>query len=329
MQEDVAAELAKCSECRAAKGPLEKTRVPLKLFRGGTLHGRWHVDLAGPLPATEEGYKYVMVAIDAFSGWPVTVPLKTQTAKEIAEALINHVFSVYGAPIAIRTDQGKNFESELFQEILDIYQVTRQRVTAFHPSANGKVERWIRTMKQMIRLIAQNARDDWIRVLPFIAQAYRNLPHPAHGYSPYEIMFGAKMRTPLCSTREVPPHLPDVGDFPLEVRSLLQKIHEEVRTLSGDAANKMKNYYDRTAGLAPFKVNDKVFLHNKVRKTGESDKLRKVWLGPFTVKTVLNDCIAKIQEDAKPSNVQIVHMDRLAPYPVQAEAFGAWLNFHC
>jgi len=112
MHNDVAGSIAKCVQCIRAKGPLELVKVPLKIFHEGVLHGRWHVDTAGPYPTTEEGYKFVMVAVEALSGWPVLVPLKAQKAQEVAKALITHVFSVYEAPLSILTDQAKIFESE-------------------------------------------------------------------------------------------------------------------------------------------------------------------------------------------------------------------------
>lgn len=94
-------------------------KPPLKIFQDGVLHGRWHVDIAGPLKESKEGYKYVLVAVEAFSGWPVVVPLKSQNSETIARALITHVFSIFGAPISVMTDRGKPFDSELFHQIME------------------------------------------------------------------------------------------------------------------------------------------------------------------------------------------------------------------
>ncbi|KAK3918278.1 Gag-Pol polyprotein [Frankliniella fusca] len=152
MSTDVAAKISKCEKCLKYKGPIKKGKAPLKIFQDGVLHGRWHVDVCD-MPATADGYRYLLVAIEAFSGWPVMVPMKKQNAETIARALIEHVFSVYGAPISILTDQGRAFESELFKEIMDLYQIRKLRTSGYHPSANGKAERWIRTLKKNIAML--------------------------------------------------------------------------------------------------------------------------------------------------------------------------------
>jgi len=329
MHNDVIEAVSNCVECRKVKGPLEKVRVPLKIFQDGVLHGRWHVDTAGPYPETKEKFKYILVAIEALSGWPVIVPLKTQTAKEIAQALITHVFSVYGSPISILTDRAQAFESSLFHEIMELYHIKKYRTTAYHPSANGKAERWVRTMKENLKLRCDGARDKWVEYLPFITQAYRSLPHSTHKFSPYEVMFGAPMRTPLTLVRGPPPLLHPLNDeYPWAVRNALSKIHEEVRKIRAEAATKMKAYYDLTASLAPFQVGDQVFLYDKALKRGESPKLHVPWVGPYTVLTIINDCDARIQKIGKPSDVQIVHMDRLSKFPGNSnEGPGAWLNY--
>jgi len=328
MQDDVAEVLSNCVQCRKVKGPLEKTKVPLKIFQDGVLHGRWHVDTCGPYPETSEKYKYILIAIEAFSGWPVLVPLKTQTAKEMAQALITNVFSVYGAPLSILTDQAKAFESGLFQEIMELYNIKKYRTTAYHPSANGKAERWVRTLKQSLKLLCQGAKDKWVDYLPFIAQAYRSLPHSSHKFSPYEVLFGAPMRTPLHVSREPPPILsPIIEAYPWAIRNALIKIHEDMRRIRAEAATRMKAYYDRTACLAPFQPGNQVFLYNKaIKKTG-SKKLHIAWLGPYKILTLLNDCEARIQNINKPTDIQLVHMDRLAPYPTQADDVGTWLSY--
>ncbi|KAK3922772.1 hypothetical protein KUF71_000174 [Frankliniella fusca] len=124
MFEDTYEVVSRCKVCAKYKGPKHHTKVPLKLFQEGVLHGRWHVDICGPIsPKSREGHEYILVAVEAFSGWPVVVPLYKQTADEIAQALITHVFCIFGAPQSLLPDQGKAFDSKLFQEIMELYQI--------------------------------------------------------------------------------------------------------------------------------------------------------------------------------------------------------------
>lgn len=140
-------------------------------------------------------------------------------------------------------------------------------------------------------------------------------------------MFGAPMRTPLQMSREPPPKEPVCDNYPWAVRNALTKIHEEVRQIRSEAAQKMKHYYDRNAHLAPFKIGDKVFLYDKVLKKWVKNKLHVPWKGPYTILTIINDCDARIQKDDNHNDIQIVHMDRLASYPSSDDSTGAWLNY--
>ena len=136
------------------------------------------------------------------------------------------------------------------------------------------------------------------------------------------------MRTPLDLSRDPPPMIPAMVEmYPWAVRNALIKIHEEVRGIRAEAATRMKHFYDRTASLAPFAPGDKVFLYNKAMKKNESSKLHINWTGPYKVVTIINDCDARIQNIAKPQDIQIVHMDRLAPFPKPGDDVGAWLNY--
>lgn len=335
MRDDVWDIILQCEICMKHKGPTQQVRAPLKLFQEGVLHGRWQVDLCGPIaPKTKDGYQYILVAVEAFSGWPAVVPLKTQTAQEIAQALITHVFSIFGAPQSILTDQGKPFESQLFHEIMNLYDIRKTRTSAYHPSANGKAERWIKTLKEHLAMLVQNDPKEWPNYLPFIAQAYRNLPHAAHGFSPYEVMFGARMRTPLDMVRGTPP-IPQkmVKQYPYWVQHTLNLIHETVREMNLKAAERMKLYYDKFSTIIPFKRGDRVFLYHPLPVKGLSKKLTSVWEGPFWIVDMINDINARIQDCKDYNRMYIVHVDRLALHPddrkydEDADIKSAWLVY--
>ena len=220
-----------CDKCCKFKGPHKRNRAPLKIFREGTLFGRWHVDLAGPFRPTSEGHRYIVVAVEAFSTWPCTIPIKEQTAEAVARALVDHVFSVFGAPLTIKTDRGTPLEAKLFKEVMKIYGVEKTRRTKAHPSANGKVERYIKTLKKHLAMMVKETHDDWDQYLPLINQAYRSCAG-AFKYSPYEILFGMSMRTPLDAERGAPPITSITNsrnDYPHQLRKNLQMIHDEVR----------------------------------------------------------------------------------------------------
>jgi len=73
------------------------------------------IDIIGPLPVCKEsGNRYILTILDFCTHYPKAVPLKQHTAANVAQAL-ETVFSHFGFPQEILSDQGSNFMSELMQ----------------------------------------------------------------------------------------------------------------------------------------------------------------------------------------------------------------------
>ena len=109
-----------------------------------------HVDIVGPLPSSQ-GYRYLLTAVDRFTRWPEVVPLVDITAISTARALVSGWIARFGVPAFITTDRGSQFESSLVKELSHILGCERIRTTAYHPCANGLVERFHRQLKASLK----------------------------------------------------------------------------------------------------------------------------------------------------------------------------------
>ena len=86
------------------------------------------VDVLGPLPMTDSGNQYILLAQDYFTKWPEAFPVPDQQASTVADVLVNEFFSRFGVPMELHTDQGRNFESELFQEVYLLLGIKKTRI---------------------------------------------------------------------------------------------------------------------------------------------------------------------------------------------------------
>ena len=120
--------------------------------------------------------------------WVEAVPIPNQTAKRITTELVK-IFSRYGLPDILHSDQGRNFESTILHQTLDAFGVTKSRTTAYHPAGDGLVERFNQFLLQMLRAYVQQ-QHDWEPYLPLVLYAYRTAVHAPTGVSPFELMFG-------------------------------------------------------------------------------------------------------------------------------------------
>ena len=93
--------------------------------------------------------RYILVVQDYFTKWADARPIPDQTAVRITRELV-HIFAGYGIPEIIHSDQGRNFESTIFQQTMAAFGVKKSRTTAYHPQGDGMVERFNRTLLHLL-----------------------------------------------------------------------------------------------------------------------------------------------------------------------------------
>ena len=149
MRKDIKNFISKCITCNLNK-ITKKPKLEVINYPDSDKMETIHVDLVGPLPPNKN-YKYILTLIDRKTNWIEAIPLKNISAETVANKIENEWINRYGPPKYIISDQGPQFESELFKSLCKNYNINKQRTTPYNPQSNGKIERFHRTLKETIR----------------------------------------------------------------------------------------------------------------------------------------------------------------------------------
>lgn len=152
-----------CDTCASKKSPTKRRRAPLQQNVVGAPMRRMALDILGPLPETERGNKYVLVVGDYFSKWIEAYPVPDEKAETVAQKLVMEYVCRFGVPVELHSDQGRNFESQVFGEMCKVLGINKTRTTPYNPKSNGIIERFNRTLIGMVAVMIEphKRQHDW------------------------------------------------------------------------------------------------------------------------------------------------------------------------
>ncbi|XP_062539247.1 uncharacterized protein K02A2.6-like [Armigeres subalbatus] len=152
---------------------------------------RIHVDYAGPVAGA-----MLLIVVDAFSKW-VEVKVTTSTTSAATIKILDGLFSTYGAPVTIVSDNGPQFTASEFKRFLQQSGVKYHKLSApYHPATNGQTERYVQTVKNALKAMG-TTHDNLQANLNVFLQQYRKAPHTETGDSPAKLFLGRNIRTRL------------------------------------------------------------------------------------------------------------------------------------
>ena len=194
MRRDTLRWARQCQACQMSKVALH-TRPSIKpIAVPETRFKQVHVDIVGPL-AVDRGFKYLLTMVDRTIRWPEAVPIPETTAETVVQGFLDNWVARFGIPAVVITDRGAQSTSELWRKTLAKQRIRTNTLTAYHPQANGLVERFHRSLKNALRC-AIRASKSWSRSLPWVPLGIRNAPRLDMATSTAEVMYGATLKVP-------------------------------------------------------------------------------------------------------------------------------------
>ena len=196
INQDIENFASRCRHCQLRKASMNK-KNPLQVYPGTErVFQRTHMDLAGPFQRTKAGYVYILIFTDYLSKWVEIIPIKSKNARDVAECVFDEILMRHGSPEQLITDQGREFENELFRELSTLLRIRRGTTAPYHPRADGAAEKMVSTIKDALTAYTDVFQSDWDKYLKIVAHCYRNTEHIATGFTPYFMLYGRECKHP-------------------------------------------------------------------------------------------------------------------------------------
>ena len=255
-------ELAKnCDACQRIQG--KPQTAPLHLWLPCTRPWeRIHIDFAGPF----ENLMFLIV-VDAFSKWPEVVIMRSTTSEKTIEVLRN-LFSRYGLPQILVSDNGPQFTSTEFQTFMKMNGIHHKFSCPGQPATNGQAERFVQSMKQGLKA----SRNDNCKVqtrLDCFLLAYRNSDHNLTKHTPAQLFMNRPLRTRLDVMK------PNLNE------SIRKRLHTQMQS------------HKNSSRLRSFEVDDKVYVRDFRGKEKWAPGIIKKVLGSLVYEVSVGDMTRK------------------------------------
>ena len=320
MLTDISHYVYSCEDC--LKNKRKQNRVlsqPMSIPTGPWTHIA--VDYIGPLPKTDRGNEYILTVIDRQSHAAEAFATQNCDTFTTANNIIEGVICRHGLFDVLQSDRGSGFVSTVAANIYKQLGIKQIKTTSYNPKANGVIEIFNKTLKQTLKIYANEYQNNWDKLLPYALFAYNTAYHSGIQETPFYMNHGRDAKTIVHHTLGIRPENKNgVLPYAIELSQKLYDVHKRVTDIYKEV-NEERIKMNETKSIPSFDIGDKVYLYDPTTKRGYNVKLTRRWKGPYIVMEKINNVNYRVTRNGIVSVVNVQRMRALEQHDNTLEQY--------
>ena len=220
------------------------------------------------------GNVHLLHLIDHATRFSAGAVIRTKKAETVMKELFRVWISVFGAPDKFLSDNGGEFNNEIYREVAEKLNIVLKTTAAESPWSNGLVERHNQILGNMIKKTMADTGCSLEMAVMWSLNAHNSLAD-VHGFSPYQLVLG---RNPSLPSLQIdrPPALNEVSNdaLRLHLNALHAAREAHIQSENNEKIRRALRHNVRTSGEVKYVTGDVVYY-----KRLDSKK----WRGPAVV----------------------------------------------
>ena len=282
VEKDVREHCETCIQCQRRSQPTPLRQAGFRTEVCSRPFERVALDVT-EMPMSSKGNKYALVIMDYFTKYVHVHAMPDQTAQTVSSCLLDTVLQE-GVPERIHSDQGRQFESAIFKQLCARLGIEKTHTSPYRPQSDGMVERFNRTLKDMVAKYIKPCGSDWDEHIAALAFAYNTSKHSVTGYSPFFLSHGREARLPvdeLFKTKQET--MVDVRSYIEDTLRKLRVAFLKVKENTDQAAREMVQRQEGVSRETKYTEGQGVWVADHTAQAGGKRKLGMRFKGPGKV----------------------------------------------
>ena len=153
------------------------------------------IDILGPL-SRQASYKYIVIYVDKYTKLCNATALTSIKALPVAKAFLNDWCLIYGFAAHLHSDNGKQFISEVLENLCRVCGIDQRFISPYNARANGQVEGYCCIIKNALKKLVQDKPSQWKELMPKVIFGLNTCVNSTTSYAPTELFFAQSVRLP-------------------------------------------------------------------------------------------------------------------------------------